>query len=343
MKKKITAILCVVLAAAMCISLFACNDGMFDGSFKKEATVEEAKAAWDSASEAILGTTGVASAAFAGDDEEVIKGWSGLAFELSAESSGNANAEENSVAASVNMSASGSVLFDMSGFGVSATIGGEVQDKAVNAKVGAYMKDDVYYSDMVFNEAVMQTKADLSGTGIIPDMNDMLGEVLSSVSQGIASIGLDYTASILSAVPYEELAGLGVKAYINTSGDFNRVKFEFPVEFFARLQGASESETESYVEAVANASVSLIIATEKETNAFSGAKVDMEYAMKAGTDRADAGTSSKLSVSISDATEITNYPDGIEDFKPVEELSLSDVNKFFGDMMDGLGELLGIM
>ena len=58
MKKKITAILCVVLAAAMCISLFACNDGMFDGSFKKEATVEEAKAAWDSASEAILGTTG---------------------------------------------------------------------------------------------------------------------------------------------------------------------------------------------------------------------------------------------------------------------------------------------
>ena len=333
MKKKIMAILCVVLAAAMCISLFACNDGMFDGSFKKEATVEEAKAAWDSASEAILGTTGVASAAFAGDDEEVIKGWSGLAFELSAESSGNANAEENSVAASVNMSASG----------VSATIGGEVQDKAVNAKVGAYMKDDVYYSDMVFNEAVMQTKADLSGTGIIPDMNDMLGEVLSSVSQGIASIGLDYTASILSAVPYEELAGLGVKAYINTSGDFNRVKFEFPVEFFARLQGASESETESYVEAVANASVSLIIATEKETNAFSGAKVDMEYAMKAGTDRADAGTSSKLSVSISDATEITNYPDGIEDFKPVEELSLSDVNKFFGDMMDGLGELLGIM
>ena len=340
MKKKITAILCIVLAATMCISLFACNDGMFDGSFKKEATAEEAKAAWDSATKAILGEEAVAALALAGDDESAVKGWSGIAFTVSAENTTAASAEDSSLDVNVNLSASGSVLFDMSGFSVNANINGNVQDKAVDAKIGAYMKDDVYYSDMTFNKAVMQTKADLSGTSLIPDINDMLGEALSSVSQAIASIGLDYTANILAAMPYEELSALGLKAYINTSGDYNRVKFEFPVEFLARLNDVSEGETEAYLETVANASVSLIVVTDKETDAFSGAKVDMEYSFKADTDNAAAGSSSKMSMSISDAAEITDYPANMEDFKPVEELTLSEVSTFFTDMMDSLGDLM---
>ncbi len=340
MKKKITAILCIVLAATMCISLFACNDGMFDGSFKKEATAEEAKAAWDSATKAILGEEAVAALALAGDDESAVKGWSGIAFTVSAENTTAASAENSSLDVNVALSASGSVLFAMRGFSVNANIHGNVQDKAVDAKIGAYMKDDVYYSDMTFNKAVMQTKADLSGTSLIPDINDMLGETLSSVSQAIASIGLDYTANILAAMPYEELSALGLKAYINTSGDYNRVKFEFPVEFLARLNDVSEGETEAYLETVANASVSLIVVTDKETDAFSGAKVDMEYSFKADTDNAAAGTSSKMSMSISDAAEITDYPANMEDFKPVEELTLSEVSTFFTDMMESLEALM---
>ena len=288
----------------------------------------------------ILGEDAVAALARAGDEEPAVRGWSGIAFPVSAKNPTAASAEDSSLDVNVNLSASGSVLFDMSGFSVNANINGNVQDKAVDAKIGAYMKDDVYYSDMTFNKAVMQTKADLSGTSLIPDINDMLGETLSSVSQAIASIGLDYTANILAAMPYEELSALGLKAYINTSGDYNRVKFEFPVEFLARLNDVSEGETEAYLETVANASVSLIVVTDKETDAFSGAKVDMEYSFKADTDNAAAGTSSKMSMSISDAAEITDYPANMEDFKPVEELTLSEVSTFFTDMMESLEALM---
>lgn len=45
MKKKLTAVLCAVLIALLCVSLFACKDDMFDASFKEEATAEQAKAA----------------------------------------------------------------------------------------------------------------------------------------------------------------------------------------------------------------------------------------------------------------------------------------------------------
>lgn len=336
MKKKVMATLCIALIAVMCVSLFACNQGMFDGSFKKEATSEEAKAAWDSACEA-MGVSNAETMALASDEDEVIKGWKGIAFELSMENSAAASADDSKAKTTLNLTASGSVLFDMSGFGVSAGINGSVQDKAVDAKIGAYMENNVYYADMSFNDAVLQAQADANGS-VLDVANELLGGMVSSLSQSLASVGMTYTAGILSAVPYEELADLGVKAYINTSGDYNRVKFEFPAEFFARMQGASD--TEAYLETMANASISLIVATEKETNMFSGAKLDMDYAFKADTNNANAGASSKLSVSMSNATEVTNYPKGKEDFKSVKDMTINDLETFFENMMDSLEALM---
>ena len=55
MKKKLMAVICIAMAALMCVTLFACKDGMFDGDFTEPAPAEKARGAWNAASEAING------------------------------------------------------------------------------------------------------------------------------------------------------------------------------------------------------------------------------------------------------------------------------------------------
>ena len=51
MKKKLIAVVALVLIVALTCSLAACNNSksMFDGNFKKEATQEEASSQWKTA------------------------------------------------------------------------------------------------------------------------------------------------------------------------------------------------------------------------------------------------------------------------------------------------------
>lgn len=336
MKKKLTAVLCAVLIALLCVSLFACKDDMFDASFKEEATAEQAKAAWDAANEAINGSS--ARASLASGDETPVKGWSGIGFEVSSTRTVDASLGEDALAATGSMSASGALLFDMSGFSLNASASGSVNDKAINAKIGAYLKDKVYYSDITMGDAALQAKADMSNSGILDVINAALSEMLTTISSGFAGLGLDYTASILSAIPYEELQELGLKSYINSSGDYDRVKFELPVELFAKLQGGGDE----FIQTLAKADLSLIIVTDKETGNFSGAKVDLEYAFKADISDAAAGTGAKISMAINDVKQIDDYPSKMEDFKDLGDYSLNDLSNFFDELIENLGALMEI-
>lgn len=334
MKKKLTAVLCAVLIALLCVSLFACKDDMFDASFKEEATAEQAKAAWDAANEAINGSS--ARASLASGDETPVEGWSGIGFEVSSTRTVDASLGEDALAATGSMSASGALLFDMSGFSLSASADGSVNDKAISAKIGAYLKDKVYYSDITVGDAALQAKADMSNSGV----NSALSETLTTLSSAFAGLGLDYTASILSAIPYEELQELGLKSYINSSGDYDRVKFELPVELFAKLQGSGDDA--DFIQTLAKADLSLIIVTDKETGNFSGAKVDLEYAFKADISDAAAGTGAKLSMAINDVKQIDDYPSKMEDFKDIGDYSLNDLSNFFDELIENLGALMEI-
>lgn len=336
MKKKLTAVLCAVLIALLCVSLFACKDDMFDASFKEEATAEQAKAAWDAANEAINGSS--ARASLASGDETPVKGWSGIGFEVSSTRTVDASLGEDALAATGSMSASGALLFDMSGFSLNASASGSVNDKAINAKIGAYLKDKVYYSDITMGDAALQAKADMSNSGILDVINAALSETLTTISSGFAGLGLDYTASILSAIPYEELQELGLKSYINSSGDYDRVKFELPVQLFAKLQGGGDD----FIQTLAKADLSLIIVTDKETGNFSGAKVDLEYAFKADISDAAAGTGAKMSMAINDVKQIDDYPSKMEDFKDLGDYSLNDLSNFFDELIENLGALMEI-
>lgn len=336
MKKKLTAVLCAVLIALLCVSLFACKDDMFDASFKEEATAEQAKAAWDAANEAINGSS--ARASLASGDETPVKGWSGIGFEVSSTRTVDASLGEDALAATGSISASGALLFDMSGFSLNASASGSVNDKAINAKIGAYLKDKVYYSDITMGDAALQAKADMSNSGILDVINAALSETLTTISSGFAGLGLDYTASILSAIPYEELQELGLKSYINSSGDYDRVKFELPVQLFAKLQGGGDD----FIQTLAKADLSLIIVTDKETGNFSGAKVDLEYAFKADISDAAAGTGAKMSMAINDVKQIDDYPSKMEDFKDLGDYSLNDLSNFFEELIENLGALMEI-
>lgn len=336
MKKKLTAVLCAVLIALLCVSLFACKDDMFDASFKEEATAEQAKAAWDAANEAINGSS--ARASLASGDETPVEGWSGIGFEVSSTRTVDASLGEDALAATGSMSASGALLFDMSGFSLNASADGSVNDKAISAKIGAYLKDKVYYSDITVGDAALQAKADMSNSGILDVVNSALSEMLTTLSSAFAGLGLDYTASILSAIPYEELQELGLKSYINSSGDYDRVKFELPVELFAKLQGGGDD----FIQTLAKADLSLIIVTDKETGNFSGAKVDLEYAFKADISDAAAGTGAKLSMAINDVKQIDDYPSKMEDFKDLGDYSLNDLSNFFEELIENLGALMEI-
>ena len=337
MKKKLTAVLCAVLIALLCVSLFACKDDMFDASFKEEATAEQAKAAWDAANEAINGSS--ARASLTSGDETPVKGWSGIGFEVSSTRTVDASLGEDALAATGSMSASGALLFDMSGFSLSASADGSVNDKAISAKIGAYLKDKVYYSDITVGDAALQAKADMSNSSILDVVNSALSETLTTISRGFAGLGLDYTASILSAIPYEELQELGLKSYINSSGDYDRVKFELPVQLFAKLQGNGDAD---FIQTLAKADLSLIIVTDKETGNFSGAKVDLEYAFKADISDAAAGTGAKLSMAINDVKQIDDYPSKMEDFKDLGDYSLNDLSNFFEELIENLGALMDI-
>lgn len=338
MKKKLTAVLCAVLIALLCVSLFACKDDMFDASFKEEATAEQAKAAWDAANEAINGSS--ARASLANGDETPVEGWSGIGFEVSSTRTVDASLGEDALAATGSMSASGALLFDMSGFSLSASADGSVNDKAISAKIGAYLKDKVYYSDITVGDVPLQAKADMSNSGIVNVVNSALSEMLTTLSSAFAGLGLDYTASILSAIPYEELQELGLKSYINSSGDYDRVKFELPVELFAKLQGSGDDA--DFIQTLAKADLSLIIVTDKETGNFSGAKVDLEYAFKADISDAAAGTGAKLSMAINDVKQIDDYPSKMEDFKDIGDYSLNDLSNFFDELIENLGALMEI-
>ena len=335
MKKKLTLVLCLALIAALSVSLIACSQSMFDGDFDKQATSEQARKAWDTASEAIYG--GVSAAALAGDDaESPVNGWDGMSFAVSVDRFAGAGNEDTSHSAAVALSFNGSILFDMSGFAVNGSASGRVDEKDVNVKLGAYMQNNVYYADMSVLDSALQVKADASGSSIVSGVNSIFGDAITELSSALAGLGLDYTALILSAIPYDELNELGMKAYIDDSGDYNRVKFELPVE----IMGSIHSEGESFIDALLDANVSLIIVTDKDANAFCGAKLDMNYQVDASADSVYAGSGASMSFSFNSASAVEGYPSDMDEFKSVTDYSIGDITEFFSSVWDNLNALM---
>ena len=315
MKKKLTLVLCLALIAALSVSLIACSQSMFDGDFDKQATSEQARKAWDTASEAIYG--GVSAAALAGEDaESPVNGWDGMSFAVSVDRFAGAGNEDTSHSAAVALSFNGSILFDMSGFAVNGSASGRVDEKDVNVKLGAYMQNNVYYADMSVLDSALQVKADASGSSIVSGVNSIFGDAITELSSALAGLGLDYTALILSAIPYDELNELGMKAYIDDSGDYNRVKFELPVEIMGSIH------------------------SDKDANAFCGAKLDMNYQVDASADSVYAGSGASMSFSFNSASAVEGYPSDMDEFKSVTDYSIGDITEFFSSVWDNLNALM---
>ena len=82
MKKKLFALLSVVLIVVMACSLAACKPAsMFDGKYNKEATAEEAKSMWQSARTS-MGADSDSTLATASDEDAQVKGWKGIKMNL---------------------------------------------------------------------------------------------------------------------------------------------------------------------------------------------------------------------------------------------------------------------
>ncbi len=78
MKKKIFAILSIVLIVVLACSVAACTPAtMFDGKYTKEASAEEAKSKWDGAATAMSGDTASKMATSVGNSSQV-NGWTGI-------------------------------------------------------------------------------------------------------------------------------------------------------------------------------------------------------------------------------------------------------------------------
>lgn len=350
MKKKLLVVACIAVIVAMTFTLFACNKSMFDGNFKKEATDEQAKAAWTTATDS-LGLTSADSASF-GDEEEVVKGWEGMKIAAKGKTSNVTSEANKSMTTEIDIDISGAIKFDMSAMAVNASVKAslpnynsesdeDIYDKSKNKNIdlssGLYMRDKVAYGDFATTNSAMKLKADLSDSSIPNAASQLLGDVFTSMSDTFAMMSAQSIAAVLGSIPYDELKALGVKAYINDRGDYNRVKFVMNAEVLARIQGVSEEEKEAFINASAVSDFSLIIVTAKEGGLLQGIQVRQNFSTDLTVNGATNSNVTDLTASIENATEI-EYPKDLDSYKDVKDMTLGELEEFLkgcvGDFID---------
>lgn len=331
MKKKLLALASIVLIVVLTCSLFACNKTMFDGRYTKEATAEQAAAAWNGARESLSGGSSTINMA---TSEAGIKGWTGAQVEFNGSMSTENTEKDKVTKTDASYKINGAILFDMSAVALSAQLqypGDEGAKHSMNA--GLYVKDKTYYSDLTFDDQALQFKHTLSEDTIDPadiTANKFVQATIEGLSLQITSLSSLVIQGALRCVDYDTLKALGVKAYIDDSGDYNRVKFEFNKEFLARMQGeTSEEEIQKFVEGTTMGDCYLIVVSNKSDNIFQGAKVGFDFRSEIATNDESLKMTMKTDASISNISEIKSYPGGIDKYKDAKDLTFDEIKEFF--------------
>lgn len=331
MKKKLLALASIVLIVVLTCSLFACNKTMFDGRYTKEATDEQAAAAWNGARESMKGGSSTVNMA---TSEAGIKGWTGAQVEFNGSMSTENTEKDKVTKTDASYKINGSILFDMSAVALSAQLqypGDGDAKHSLNA--GLYVKDKTYYSDLTFDDQALQFKHKISEDLTQIATNEFVQATIEGLSLQFTSLSSLVIQSALNCVDYDTLKTLGVKAYIDDSGDYNRVKFEFTKEFLARMQGeTSEEEIQKFVEGTTMGDCYLIVVSNKSDKVFQGAKVGFDFRSEIATNDESLKTTMKADASISNISEIKSYPGGIDNYKDAKDLTLGEIKDFFANL-----------
>ncbi|MBD5086367.1 MAG: hypothetical protein HDT32_03290 [Clostridiales bacterium] len=327
MKKKLVAVVALVLVVVLACSLAACNNSksMFDGNFTKEASKEEAASTWKSAASA-MGSDSEELATASEEDSFAVKGWKGMKLSYSATNSSSSTNDGTKREISSDIKSEGALLFDGSAMAVTGTSTMSADGKTETAKVGTYTKDSVLYTSISYGESALKVKFtdDLGTFG--KTIKDSLTEMTD-----FTSLALDYIGEIICEMPYDEIVKEygDFKAYIDNSGKYNRVKYVFNDEMMTDLFGSSSDK------ATFSGECSVIIVTDKD-GAFQGVKLETTYSLSEKDEEAkyESSRSMTLSSSIEKCDEIdSSLPEDLADYKDVKDMTLTEVMEFFSSIV----------
>ncbi len=324
MKKKFMALACIVLVVALTCSLFACSKTMFDGRYTKEATAEQAKQAWTSADSAVNGT----SRSAVSTDNGAIKGWTGMKMEVNSDMNIERTMGDETFKSAAKTKISGAALFDASAISINGEMsasnsrtGRDTETFTMNA--GLYVKDNMTYASMASKDKTLQFKFETKSIAAVA-----FQQVVASVTDTMAEASMELISAVLDEFDFEMLAELGIKAYIDDSGDYNRIKFVFSVEAIAELQDIADEDLATFKATAAFKENSLIIVTDK-SNVFQGAKLSINYAFDGELSEGKAKLSMNAVSSLENIAEVTDYPKDLDSYKDIKDISINDLEGMF--------------
>lgn len=331
MKKKLIAIVALVLIVALTCSLAACNktDSMFDGKFKKEASKEEASATWKTAQTAMGQDSSELAAATQSDaTKEPVKGWKGMTVSMLVDNvySEVVNGEKSENIAIIQ--ADGSLLFDGSSVAMTVKMG-ETETKTDKSEsktlsIGSYVKDNTMYANLSNGEKELNLK--------IGDELGLVGGVIKLIVGGIAD---NYSETIIDALAeavgdmsYDDMVEKyeGFKAFVDDSGNYNRIKYALTAQMVADFNG----EDEEFVKNATLGECSIIIVTDKETGSFEGMKFEINSTLTTEKEGKEITAKTKSSISMEKCDEVTSFPADLDSYTNVKDIKQEDWEAFGG-------------
>ncbi|MDE5549153.1 MAG: hypothetical protein K2J13_02750 [Clostridia bacterium] len=326
MKKKLVAVVALVLIVVLACSLAACNNSksMFDGKFKKEASKEEAASFWKTAQTA-FGAENEELATASDEDTALVKGWKGMKVSMVADSNYSSVKDDKKTERIYKLDVNGSLLFDGSATAItvkvdsSATDDDKTESKTMIAS--NYVKDKTMYASLGNGEKELNVKfgTDLGLIGSL--LQNMVGGIAETYSETVvdalaeAVLDMDYDAIVEH---YE-----GFKAYVDNSGKYNRIKYVLTAEMVADFN----DENEDFVKNATFGECSIIIVTDKD-GVFQGMKFETNTSITVENDGSSITMSTKSAVSMEKCDEITSYPANLDDYKDVKDLKMEDLEGF---------------
>ena len=325
MKKKLVAVVALVLIVVLACSLAACNSkSMFDGRFNKEATKEEAASTWKTAAKAMGGDSEELATA-SNDDKEAVKGWKGMKLTYSAKNSSSRVVDDVKTENSSDVKAEGALLFDGSAMAITGTSTMSGDGKTATAQVGTYAKDSVLYTNITYGESALKIKIDDKNLGVF---GKAIKENVMELTD-FSSLALDAVGEIICELPYDEIVKefSDFKAYIDNSGKYNRVKYVFTDKMMAEIFGSSDDDSKF------EGGCSIIIVTDKD-GVFQGVKLEITSSYESEDEYLGStykySSSQNMSVSIENCDKIdSSMPADLDDYKDVKEMTLQEVTDFF--------------
>ena len=324
MKKKLVAVVALVLIVVLACSLAACNSkSMFDGRFNKEATKEEAASFWKTAQSA-FGQESEELATASSEDKETVKGWKGMKVSMLGDSFYSSVDGDKKYESRETIELNGSTLFDGSAMAITAKFDGyETEDGKTEKEtmvIGDYVKDKTMYAVYGNGEKELNVKigADLGIVGSI------IKKIVGNAAEGYSQMAVTALGAVICSMDYDAIAEYeGFKVYIDNSGKYNRVKYVLTAELLAALQGRNESV---YKDAVLG-ECSIIIVIDKD-GVFQGIKFETNTSITKTVGTQESKSTSKSVVSIEKCDEITSYPANLDDYKDVKDLKMEDLEGF---------------